>query len=78
MLYSKYGVIGYVAIEYLGNWDALDGIPKLSALVSTYVQCGDNQDADNIFIFILIFIVIVVVVTVNYIVIVIVIVIYYK
>ena len=72
MLYRKYGVIGYVAIEYLGNWDALDGIPKLSALVSTYVQCDDNQDADNIFIFILIFIVIVVVVIVNYIVIVIV------
>ena len=71
-------MIGYVAIEYLGNWDALDGIPKLSALVSTYVQCGDNQDADNIFIFILIFIVIVVVVTVNYIVIVIVIVVCYK
>ena len=73
MLYSKYGVIGYVAIEYLGNWDALDGIPKLSALVSTYVQCNDNQDVDNIFIFILIFIVTVVVITVNYIVIVIVI-----
>ena len=69
LLYSKYGVIGYVAIEYLGNWDALDGIPKLSALVSTYVQCGDNEDVDNIFNFILIFIV-TVVVTVNYIVIV--------
>ena len=60
-------MIGYVAIEYLGNWDALDGIPKLSALVSTYVQCDNNQDADNIFIFIFI-----VVITVNYIVIVIV------
>ena len=59
-------MIGYVAIEYLGNWDALDGIPKLSALVSTYVQCDGNQDADDIFNFILIFIV-TVVVTVNYI-----------
>ena len=38
LLYSKYGVIGYVSIEYIGHWDAYDEIPKLSALVSTYVH----------------------------------------
>ena len=33
VLYSKWGIIGYLAVEYTGYRDALTGSPRLSAIV---------------------------------------------